>query len=769
MKISTYRLACALAAVLCSGALPAADYIDFNKNGKKDAFEDAARPVEKRIDNLLGQMTREEKIGQLNQPHTGWDNKFDKSVVDLAAKGGFGTIIWVGTDVKMRNEYQRAAVEKSRLGIPVLFCHDIIHGAKTIFPIAPALAGSFEPGLFERAQAVAAAEASAVGVDLAFAPMCDNPVDARWGRVAETCGEDPYLAALCVAAQVRGFQGSDRMRIPEERVAACLKHYVGYGASMGGRDYNETEISLWTLRNKHLPQFHAGVKAGALSVMSSFNAIGGQPSVSNPFTLDQVLRKEWRFDGFVVSDWNGVSEQISWGFAADPADASAKALNAGNDIDMVSGAFSKGLAKAIDDGRVKESVLNEAVRRVLRVKFAAGLFERPYTDEGLAAKVAAREPEAERLAVECAEKSVVLAKNDGTLPLRPEVKRVALVGPMAVDRSEPLGCWVPPGFNNPCRTLAEALGPALGENVKLVVEKGCDVMSGSGTLVKTDGSVVSDGSEASKNEDNLIARAVAAAKEAEVVVMAIGEARGWTGENTSRCSLGLTGRQQELFDKVVAVGKPVVAIIFCGRPLAVPSVWEKSAAVMYAWQPGSFGGTALANLLVGRASPSARFSMSVPRDVSVVPVNYNHLVTGRPTSGPYREFGRERGWAEGYEKFIFGFGLTYTKFAYSNERVEGNEAVATIANVGTREGTETVQLYVRQVACAEGARPVRELRGFRRVTLKPGEKTEVRFRLDDEAIGYVAKDGKLRADKGAYRIWVAPSAKEGKELAFRRN
>ena len=771
MNFLPYKDAVALVALLSAGALCAADYVDFNRNGKKDAFEDPSRPVEKRIDNLLGQMTRDEKIGQLNQPYTGWDNKFEKQIADLAAKGGFGTIIWVGTDVKIRNEYQRAAVERSRLGIPVMFCHDIIHGARTVFPIAPALACSFEPGLFERAQAVAAAEASAVGVDLAFAPMCDNPVDARWGRVAETCGEDPYLASLCVcvAAQVRGFQGSDRMHIPEDRVAACLKHYVGYGASIGGRDYNETEIGLWTLRNKHLPQFRAGVRAGALAVMSSFNAISGQPSVSNPFTLDQVLRREWGFDGFVVSDWNGVSEQMNWGYASDFADASAKAINAGNDIDMVSKSFVRGLPAALDDGRVKESTLNEAVRRVLRVKFAAGLFERPYTDEGLAARVAAREPEAEKLAVECAEKSVVLAKNDGTLPLRPEVKRVALIGPMAVDSLEPLGCWVPSGFKNPCRTLAESLAQALGEGVKLVVEKGCDVKSGEGTFVKTDGTVVSDGSEASKNGDNLIARAVAAAKEAEVVVMAVGEMRGWTGENASRCSLGLTGRQQELFDKVVAVGKPVVAVLYCGRPLAVPAVWEKSAAVMYAWQPGSFGGTALANLLTGKASPSARFSMSVPRDVSVIPVNYNHPATGRPTSGPYREFGAEHAWAEGYEQYTFGYGLTYTKFSYSNERIEGGKAVATIKNEGPRDGVETVQLYIRQVACPEGARPVRELRGFRRVALKPGEKQTVSFDLDDATLGYVTKDGKDRADKGAYRVWVAPNAKEGKELSFVRN
>ncbi len=773
MKISPHSLVCASVYAVAAFTLSAADnadsYIDFNKNGKRDAFEDVSRPVDKRIENLLAQMTREEKIGQLHQPYAGSDNKLDKSMAELAAKGGFGTMIWVGTDLDVRNEYQRIAVEESRLGIPVLFCLDVIHGAKTIFPIAPALACSFEPELFERAQAVAAAEARAVGVDLTFAPMCDNPQDARWGRIAETCGEDPYLASLCVAAQVRGFQGGDRMHIPDDRVAACLKHFVGYGASAGGRDYNETEITLWTLRNKHLPQFQAGVEAGALAVMSSFNAIGGQPSVSNSFTLYDVLRGEWSFDGFVVSDWNGVAEQISWGFATDMLDASAKAINAGNDIDMVSGVFKKGLPKALEEGRVREYTLDEAVRRVLRVKYALGLFEHPYTDSGLEARAAAREPAAEKLAVECAEKSVVLAKNDGTLPIRQDVKRVALVGPMAVDRSEPLGCWVPRGFNNPCRTLAEALGPALGENVKLVVEKGCDVMSGSGTVVKTDGTVVPDGSEASKNEDNLIARAVAAAKEAEVVVIAVGEARGWTGENASRCSLGLTGRQQELFDKIAAVGKPIVTILYCGRPLAVPVVWEKSAAVMYAWQPGSFGGPALANLLVGKASPSARFCVSVPRDASVVPVNYNHLITGRPTSGPYREFGSEHPWAEGYEKYTFGYGLTYTKFSYSGEGIVGDEVVATVANVGTREGTETVQLYVRQVACSEGARPVRELRGFRRVTLKPGEKTEVRFKLDDAAIGYVAKDGKWRADKGAYRIWVAPNAKEGKELAYRRN
>ena len=721
------------------------------------------QPIEKRINDLLRRMTLAEKLGQLNQIFRGHDNPLPAEFADQVRKGEISSFIWGHAEPELRNQIQRVAVEESRLGIPIIFGMDIIHGSRTIFPIAPAMAGAFEPELLERAQSVAAKEARASGLEWTFAPMCDLARDARWGRVAETCGEDPYLSALCNAAQVRGFQGDDPSS--PERVAACLKHYVGYSSPRAGRDYSDTEITEWTLRNAHLPSFRAGIGAGALTVMSSFNATGGIPAVANRHTLTEILRGEWKFNGFVVSDWNAVIEAIIWGYAQDNADAARLAICAGNDMDMLSLAYLQTLAQQVKAGTVPQAVVDEAVRRVLRVKFQVGLFEKPYVDAA-AYPAAILRPEYLAVARECVVKSTVLIKNESVLPLAKKIRKIALIGPFADDQAEMIGCWG--GYADPkdVVTLAAGLKAQFGAKRALTVVKGCSVTIEPRLITLQDGSSVIDTSAAVADAELDLKSALRAARGADLVIMAVGEPRGITGEGGSRATLTLSGRQQELFDAVAACGKPIVTVVFSGRTLAIPEVFEKSAAVLFAWQPGIQAGNGLADLITGDAAPSARLSMSVPYAVGQLPLYYNHYVTGRRTGGRYRDG------VPTAARFWFGYGLTYTTFAYSDVKVipgrkgKPAEAVATIRNTGKRTGVEVVQLYLRQLACHEGARPMQELRGFQRLELKPGECATVRFPLTAEVLGYIDRQGKARVDAGTYHVWIAPHARTGDPLVY---
>ena len=734
---------------------------DLNKNGKKDLYEDPAQPVEKRVENLLKQMTLEEKLGQLNQLVSG-DPKNDVALFPLMRRGEVSSYIWGRGNPADRNQYQRIAVQDSRLGIPIIFGMDIIHGARTLFPIALGLSCSFDPSLLERAQSVAAKESRGEGLEWVFAPMCDLARDPRWGRVAETCGEDPYLSSLCNAAQVRGFQGTNPAA--PDRVAACLKHFVGYSAVTGGRDKNDTEITEWTLRNAHLPAFEAGIKAGALTIMSAFNTIDGIPTTASHHVLTEILRDDLKFKGFVVSDWNAVLQMIHWGYAKDKADAARLAINAGNDMDMKSEAYVPNLAAEIKAGRVSQATVDEAVRRVLRVKFQVGLFERPYVDE-LAFHPEIVNPEDMALARECVTKSTVLLKNTGVLPLSKEIKKVALIGPVGDEHREINGCWG--GRTSWSKTsLADAFKEAIPQDATLTVVKGCDMSVTPRTKTLQDGSVVLDKDMAAVSADMQLDEAVRAAQESEVVIMAVGEPAGWTGEGGSRMYLSLGGKQQALFDAVAATGKPIVTIVFSGRPLSLPEVWEKSAAVLYAWQPGIQAGPGLADLLWGAVSPSGRLSMSVLRDVGQAPNYYNYLRTG------YGGFSFRDHVTSGAAQYWFGYGLTYTTFEYSPVRItpaangKPAEAVATITNTGKCSGDEVVQLYIGQLVCHEGARPMQELRGFKHVKLQPGEKADVSFPLTGEVLGYIDRKGKPRVDAGEYEIWIAPSAHKGTPVKF---
>ena len=736
--------------------------------GAGEIYRDASQPVERRVEDLLGRMTLDEKIGQLYQSiaEPDWrpmEGQFDAvrkgeigSFINLYREKGVDRVDWRGTvSRRCHDTLQKIAVEQSRLGIPLIFGHDVIHGCYTIFPSPLTLACAFEPDLFETAQHFAAREARWAGYDWTFAPMCDTARDPRWGRVMETCGEDPYLNALCVAAQVRGFQGADASAA--DRIPACMKHFVGYSDSMGGRDYNITECSEWTLRNLHLIPFRAAAAAGVETVMSSFNTVDGRPAVTSRHTLTDILRGEWGFSGFVVSDWNAVHEAIEWGYAKDGAEAARMALRAGNDMEMFSRHYPDNLKGEIAAGRMEIGVLDEAVRRILRVKFRTGLFERPYAielpgDEALKAFDAC----AHEAAKNCAAKSIVLVKNNGVLPLK--AKKIALIGPLGDDRREMIGAWG--ARSEACRTtLFDELKAAFADG-EVIMAKGCAVNTVASVQTKEDGGKAESAATSTAGIDKeSVDRALALA---EVVVLALGEDRNWTGENHSRSRLTLTGAQQDLFDYVADSGKPIVAIVCSGRPLALPSVWERADAVFYAGQPGCEGAAALAALISGKLSPEGRLSMSVPRDVGHLPVFYNSYRTGRPGSGRYDDA------FEQDAKYPFGYGLTYTTFAFSPTRIDGRTAKCEVTNTGAREGVAVAQLYVGAAACPDGVRPRRELRGLRKLSLRPGQTAQVAFELDDAVLAYTDRSGALKTACGRYEAVIAPDSASGSGASFVR-
>ena len=742
-------------------------WIDFDKNGRMDVYEDPSQPIKKRVNDLLRRMTLDEKIGQLWQS----DTPSDADIV-LAKKIRDG---WVGSFLNgssqietpiMRNKLQHIAVEQSRLGIPLIFGHDAIHGFRTVFPIPLAMACAWEPDLFVRTQTISARECAAAGIDWTFSPMLDLARDPRWGRIAEGFGEDPYLGSLYAAANVAGFQGTN-MADPD-RVAACLKHYVGYGATEGGRDYNTTEISKFTLRNFYLPQFKAGIDAGALTIMSAFNDLDGIPTSANHFTLTDVLRNERGFKGFVVSDYQSVSELIDHGLAADDAEAARFALTAGVDMEMVSTTYRETLAKQLKEKKISMSVIDEAVRRILTVKFAKGIFERPYTDED-GYKTVYLQPDAVALAREAAAKSCVLLKNDNNLlPLSKEIKTIALIGPLGTDSEQMVGPWYSRAHSQDIVSLATGIEQKIPSDSQLLVARGCSIIEVGRTRFH-----VGNYSQIAEHptESNEIAGAVAVAQKADVVIMALGEPSDWSGEDGSRSTLDLPGHQMDLLNAVAATGKPVVVVLFNGRPLALPDVLGKASAVLEAWYPGIQAGNGLADLLFGDADPSGRLTTTFPYSVGQVPMYYNHANTGRPGFGHWKG-----NYVDGPSvPFLpFGFGLTYTTFEYGNVHLDSGElkpggsltASAQLKNNGTRAGTEVVQLYIRALAFAGGARPVRELKGFQKIVLQPGETRDVTFTLPSNKLGFYDADGHWVVQPGEYQVWICPNSASGQPAAF---
>jgi len=768
-------LSAILLAWLLASAAGAADtvsiyhsgWIDLDKNGRMDVYEDPSQPIKKRVNDLLRRMTLDEKIGQLWQSDTPPDA--DVAMAKKIRDGGVGSFMGGSVQIEkpiMRNRLQHIAVEQSRLGIPLIFGHDAIHGFRTVFPIPLAMACAWEPELFERTQTIAARECAAAGVDWTFSPMVDLARDPRWGRIAEGFGEDPYLGSLYAAANVRGFQGTNMADI--NRVAACLKHYVGYGAAEGGRDYNTTEISKFTLYNFYLPQFKAGIDAGALTIMSAFNDLDGIPASANHFTLTDVLRNQWHFQGFVVSDYQSVSELIPHGLAADDTEAARFALTAGVDMEMVSTTYPETLAKQLKAKQISMSVIDEAVRRILTVKFAKGLFDHPYTDE-TRYKTAYLLPDAIALAREAAAKSCVLLKNDNNaLPLTSEAKTIALIGPLGTDAEQMVGPWYSRAHSQDVISLATAIQQRLPADSQLLVARGCSIIQTGRTRFH-----VGDYSQVVEHptESNEIAAAVEVAQKADVVIMALGEPSDWSGEDGSRSTLDLPGLQMDLLNAVAATGKKVVVVLFNGRPLALPGVLAKASAVLEAWYPGIQAGNGISDVLFGDVDPSGRLTTTFPYSVGQVPMYYNHANTGRPGFGHWKG-----NYVDGPSvPFLpFGFGLTYTTFEYGTTKVDsgilksgGTLTVrAELKNTGTRAGTEVAQLYIRGLAFAGGVRPVRELKGFQKILLQPGETREVIFTIHPRELGFYDENGHWIVQSGEYQVWICPNSAAGEPAQF---
>ena len=703
--------------------------------------------VEARINALLARMTLEEKLGQLQELDGEANGNFRPEHLQMARQGLLGSTLNV-RGAQRTNQLQRIAVTESRLKIPLIFGFDVIHGYRTIFPIPLGEAASWDPAAVERAAGIAAAEARAAGVHWTFAPMVDIARDPRWGRIGEGSGEDPYLGSLMARARVRGFQGSDYSA--RDKVLACAKHWVAYGAAEAGRDYNTTDVSERSLREVYFPPFKAAVDAGVGTFMSAFNDLNGVPSSANPFTLTDVLRGEWKFDGFVVSDYTSVEELIKHGLAADGAEAAREALSAGVDMEMVSRLYNKNAAELIRERKLSQSTIDEAVRRILRIKFRLGLFDRPYADEALertaifnSANVAA--------AREIAGRSMVLLKNDhDVLPLAKNLRSIALIGPLADSRQDMLGSWTGDGKPEDAVTMLQGIKAKVPQT-RINYAKGCEINSDN-----------ADGFEA----------ALRAARESDVTIIAVGESADMSGEAASRSSLDLPGRQLDLVKAVQATGKPTVVVLMNGRPLTINWLAGNTPAILETWFAGSQAGNAIADVLFGDVNPGGKLPATFPRSVGQVPLYYNHKNTGRPpdAKNKYTSKYLDVDWRP---LFPFGYGLSYTQFKITNlqlsaQRIPLNGRLLVnvdVENTGKRAGDEVVQLYIRDVA-ASVTRPVKELKGFQRITLRPGEKKQVEFVLTAQQLGFWNRQMRFTVEPGEFKVMVGPNSEDLIEATF---
>jgi beta-glucosidase len=704
--------------------------------------------IEERVNALLGRMTLEEKLGQLQILDGLADGVYRPEHPELIRKGLLGSTLNV-RGAKRTNELQRIAMTESRLKIPVLFAFDVIHGYRTIFPVPLGEASSWDPASVERAASIAAAEASAAGVRWVFAPMVDIARDPRWGRIVEGAGEDPYLGAVMARARVRGFQGDDYSA--PDRVVACAKHWVAYGAAEAGRDYNTTDLSEMTLRAVYFPPFKAALDAGVGTFMSAFNDLNGVPATANPFTLTEVLRNEWKFDGFVVSDYTSVQELVNHGLAADGAEAARLALSAGTDMEMVSRLYYTHVPQLLKEGRLQQATIDEAVRRVLRIKFRLGLFEKPYTDEERE-KTALLSPAHLAAARQIAARSMVLLKNEReTLPLSKEIRSLALIGPLADDQQAPMGSWTGDGRKEDVVTLLAGIRAKVSPGTRINYVKACEVMC---------------------EPDDNFAAATKAARESDAAIVVVGESAEMSGEASSRSSLDLPGRQLDLVKAVQATGTPTIVVLMNGRPLTINWIAEHTPAILETWFAGTQAGHAIADVLFGDVNPGGKLPVTFPRAVGQIPLYYNHMNTGRPFD-PKNKYTSKYLDIPNTPLFPFGYGLSYTQFRLSNLRLsatrihtDGNLNVSVeVENTGRRTGDEVVQLYIRDLA-ASVTRPVKELKGFARVTLKPGERRSVSFTLTPEHLGFINRQMRFVVEPGDFKVTVGTSSVDGLEAGF---
>lgn len=715
--------------------------------------QDKNTEIENKVETLLHKMTLEEKLGQMNQLSP-WDFE---DLAKRVRKGEVGSILNVVNPEEV-NKIQKIAVEESRLGIPLIVSRDVIHGYKTIFPIPLGQAATFNPEVVKEGARVAAIEASADGIRWTFAPMIDVARDPRWGRIAESCGEDPYLNAVMGTAMIKGYQG-DSLNGPTA-IAACAKHFVAYGAAEGGRDYNSTFIPERVLRNVYLPPFKAAADAGCATFMTSFNDNDGVPSTANSFVLKDVLRKEWKYDGMVVTDWASALEMVNHGFCTDGKDAAEKSVNAGVDMEMVSETFIQNLKQSIAENKVSMETIDNAVRNILRLKFRLGLFDNPYVVTPQTVKYAEKHLQTAKTA---AEQSVILLKNENqTLPFTDKIKTLAVIGPMADAPYEQMGTWVFDGEKEHTQTPLTAIKEMYGDRVKVLFEKGLDYSRDKNTTG--------------------IARAVNTARQADAVVVFVGEESILSGEAHSLANLNLQGAQSQLIKELAATGKPVVTVVMAGRQLVIADEVKVSDAMLYSFHPGTMGGPAIADILFGKVNPSGKTPVTFPRMSGQVPIYYAQHKTGRPanptemlideipveagqTSVGCRSFYLDAG---NSPLFPFGYGLSYTTFEYSNLSLASDNLTAqdtlsisfTLKNTGKYDGTEVVQLYV-QDKVGSVTRPVKELKRFQRVTLKAGESTQVSLSLPVSELAFWGYDMNYTVEPGDFTLWVGTNSAEG--------
>ena len=720
--------------------------------------------IESRIDAILQNMTLDEKIGQTAMRGTSSrdEGSLSNELIEAVRSGRIGTMLNV-TDRDIMDELQRIAVEESAHGIPIIFSRDVIHGYKTIFPIPLGLAATWNPDIVEEGARISAEEATTQGIRWTFAPAIDITRDPRWGRIAESPGEDPYLGSVLARAYVRGFQGDDLT--DTRRMAATAKHFAAYGAAEGGRDYNTASLSENVLRDIYLPPFEAAIEEGVATFMTSFNDVNGVPATGSRYLLQNVLRGEWGFDGLVVSDWESVTEMIAHGFAADDKDAARLAANAGVDVEMTSRTYEDYLHELIDEGAFSEAQLDELVRNILRVKLRLGLFENPYIDRSRDDVILSDAHLA--ASREAAVQSFVLLENHNErLPLSKDVS-VAVIGPLADAPHEQLGTWTFGGDESHSRTPLDAITELLGEE-RVRFAPALDYSRERDTARFDD--------------------AVAAAAESDVVLFFGGEEAILSGEAHSRANIDLPGAQEALIHRLAETGKPIVLVVMAGRPITLGNVLDHVDAVLMAWHPGTMAGPALADVLFGDAEPQGRLPVTWPKVVGQVPIYYNHPNTGRPPDDasfvhmddiPIKAWQSSLGNTSHYldagftPQYFFGYGLGYTTFGYDNLQlsadsmpVDGGLTVrADVTNTGDRRGTEVVQLYVRDLV-GDIVRPVRELKGFRRITLDPGETTTVEFVLEGAELSFHNQLLERVTEPGEFHVWVGPNAAEGLQGSF---
>jgi beta-glucosidase len=725
-------------------------------SGCKNEPKTTTGRYESKADSIIRLMTLEEKIGQLSLFTSDWSSTgptMRKDYVDLIKQGKAGSVFNAYT-VDYVMSLQKIAMEETRLHIPLLFGYDIIHGHRTIFPIPLGQAASWDIEAIEKSERIAATEATAEGLNWTFAPMVDLSRDARWGRVMEGAGEDTWLGSKIAAARVKGFQGSDLLN--SRSLLACVKHYAAYGAPQGGRDYNTVDMSQRSLYEWYLPVYKAAVDAGVASVMTSFNEIAGVPSTSNKWLLNDLLRNEWKFNGFIVSDYSSINELVNHGVATDLSEAGALSINAGVDMDMQGSVFMNHLAKLVKSDKVNEETIDNAVRRILVAKYKLGLFDDPY-------KYCDKKREAEEVmsqenldfAREFVAKSCVLLKNkSNTLPIKSGLKTIAVIGPLADSRADMLGFWSAAGRAENCVTLLEGVKNKVKGSVDILSAKGCNV---------------------NDNKTNEIEQAVSTARKADFVILALGESREMSGEAASRTDISLPGVQLQLARAVIATGKPVAIVLFNGRPLSIPELDSIAPAILESWIGGTEAGNGIADVLFGDINPSGKLTMTFPRNVGQVPVFYNCKNTGRPINpdNPFEKYKSNYLDAPNTPLYPFGYGLSYTSYSYSDIKINKSgfqkndeiKASVEITNTGDRDGEEIVQLYIRDLV-GDVTRPVKELKGFKKILVKKGETVTVIFNISTSELSYYHQDMSYTLDSGDFVLFIGPNSSEGQYLRF---